>query len=475
MNLSIPLSIGPIHFVGIGGIGMSGIAEILHNLGYTIQGSDIAHNSNIERLKSLGIQIIHTHSEENIKNAGVVVVSSAVNDDNPEVSGARKNVIPVVRRSEILAELMKVKPTISVAGTHGKTTTTSLIASILDAGNLDPTVINGGIINAYGTNAKLGSGPWIIAEADESDGTFVKIPTTIAVVTNLDPEHLEFYGSFSNLKSAFTTFMQSIPFYGTSIVCLDDPELKRLIVKISDRKIITFGLNPLADVVAQNIKYNRTGVTFEVLVSERVNGKKQTINNLILPMHGNYNICNALGAITVALVLGIDTSKILTSLRVFSGVQRRFTITGKVDNITIINDYGHHPKEIEAVLSGTRQATLGQVIAVVQPHRFSRVASLYQEFCNCFSSADHVIVSDIYSAGETAMVGIDRDHLISGIMKSGKTNVSPLENPNNLAAIINSIAKPGDFVICLGAGNISAWANKLPKELEEIRKSDPKI
>ena len=466
---TMPLDIGTIHFVGIGGIGMSGIAEVMHNLGYQVQGSDIAENANVDRLRTLGIRIEVGHRPENLGDARVVVISSAVKADNPEVSAARKAMMPVVRRAEMLAELMRLKWAIAVGGTHGKTTTTSLISAVLDAASLDPTVINGGIINAYGTNARLGEGEWMVVEADESDGTFIRLPATIAVVTNIDPEHLDFYGDFEALKAAFRTFVDSIPFYGFATLCIDHPEVQALIPHLSDRKIITYGLGPVANIRGENVQLDMDGARFDVAVSDRITGGERRIDDVRIPMFGHHNVLNALAAIAVSAELGVDDATIRDGLARFTGVKRRFTKTGEVGGVTVIDDYGHHPVEISAVLKAARSAAAGRVIAVVQPHRYSRLASLFEEFCTCFNDADHVIVADVYPAGETPIEGMDRDGLIEGLHAHGHTHVTALLAPKYLAAVIDDIANPGDLVICLGAGNITAWAQALPEQLAKVR------
>ncbi|KEO52087.1 UDP-N-acetylmuramate--L-alanine ligase [Thalassospira permensis] len=466
---TLPLNIGTIHFVGIGGIGMSGIAEILHNLGYTVQGSDISDNANVQRLRDLGIRVFVGHQAANVEDAKVVVISTAVKPDNPEVVAARADMIPVVRRSEMLAELMRLKAAIAVGGTHGKTTTTSLVATMLDAAGLDPTVINGGIINSYGTNARLGDGDWMVVEADESDGTFVKVPSTISVVTNIDPEHLDHWKNFDQLREAFKNFVQNIPFYGFAVLCIDHPEVQALIGKVTDRRIFTFGFSPQADVRAVNVRTEIGQSTFDVVIRERVDSAERVIRDVRLPMVGDHNVSNSLAAITVALELGIPDDKIVSAFDGFTGVKRRFTKTGEVDGVTIIDDYGHHPVEIKAVLKAARKATGNNVIAVVQPHRYSRLHDLFEEFCTCFNDADSVIVADVYEAGESPIEGASRDALVEGLRNRGHRHVSALEGPEALASMIAKEAKPGDLVVCLGAGSISAWANALPAQLEALK------
>lgn len=465
---TLPLDIGMIHFVGIGGIGMSGIAETLHALGYQVQGSDISDNANVRRLRDLGIGVEIGHRAENIDAVSVVVVSTAVKADNPEVVAARSRLIPVVRRAEMLGELMRLKWSIAVGGTHGKTTTTSLIACMLDAADLDPTVINGGIINAYGTNARLGDGEWMVVEADESDGTFTKLPAAIAVVTNIDPEHLDFYGDFDGVRDAFKTFVSNIPFYGFAAMCIDHPEVQALIPQLEDRRIVTYGFSRQADIRGINLDTDRNGLSFDVSVAERSSGKQRTIEGLRLPMYGAHNAQNALAAVTIALEMDIPDEVIRNGFTAFRGVNRRFTKTGEAGGITVIDDYGHHPVEIEAVLDAARSATDGRVIGVFQPHRYSRVESLFDEFCTCFNDADIVFVSDIYPAGEAAIEGVDRDALVDGLRARGHRDVRPLPDPDRLAELIAASATDGDMVVCLGAGTVTAWAQKLPEDLKPL-------
>ncbi len=466
---SLPLSIGTLHFVGIGGIGMSGIAEILHNLGYQVQGSDLNDNANVQRLRGLGMDVFVGHEAENVKNAQVVVISSAVKPDNPEVVAARHKLIPVVRRAEMLAELMRLKASIAVGGTHGKTTTTTIIATLLDAAEMDPTVINGGIINAYGTNARLGEGDWLVAEADESDGTFIKLPAACAVVTNIDPEHLDHYGDFDTLRHAFDTFVQNIPFYGFAALCIDHPEVQAMIPRVSDRKIITYGFSPQADVRAENVEMGSDGSRFDVVINRRGDDEPRTITGLHFPMLGEHNVKNSLAAVCVGLELGMSDATIRKGLAAFDGVKRRFTKTGEVDGITIIDDYAHHPVEIASVLKAARGAGRGKVHAVVQPHRYSRLRDLFEEFSTCFNDADTVIVADVFPAGEQPIEGIDKAHLSESLISHGHRHVIALENQDALASVINDIAEPGDYVVCCGAGSISAWAYALPDQLAKVK------
>ena len=464
----LPLDIGTIHFVGIGGIGMSGIAEVMHNLRYQVQGSDVAENANVRRLKALGIPVVVGHRAENLGTAQVVVTSTAIKPGNPEVEEARAHMLPVVRRAEMLAELMRLKWSIAVGGTHGKTTATSLIAALLDAAQFDPTVINGGIINSYGTNARLGTGEWMVVEADESDGTFATLPATVAVVTNIDPEHLDFYGDFDAERAAFQAFVENIPFYGFAAMCVDHPEVQAMIARISDRKLVTYGLSPQADVRGINLRLVPGGTVFDVVHSNRVGGGTRTVEGLKLPMPGPYNVQNALAAIGVARELEIDDAVVRRALSEFKGVKRRFTRTGAGGGITVIDDYGHHPVEIGAVLSATRSIAQGAVIAVVQPHRFTRLRDLFEEFCTCFNDADVVVVADVYPAGEEPIEGIHRDALIDGVHAHGHRQVVALDEPEDLAGIVAEVAKPGDMVVCLGAGSVTNWAQSLPAELEAL-------
>ena len=470
---TLPLTIGTIHFVGIGGIGMSGIAEILHNLGYVVRGSDLSESGNVQRLRGLGIQVEIGHKAENLGEAQVVVVSSAVKPDNPEVAAARARLVPVVRRAEMLGELMRLKWSIAIGGTHGKTTTTSMIAAMLDAADLDPTVINGGIINAYGTNAHLGSGEWMVVEADESDGTFVKLPATIAVVTNIDPEHLDFYGSFDKVQDAFASFVENIPFYGFAALCIDHPVVQAMIPRVSDRRIVTYGMSPQADVRATNVEIGPTGAKYDVVIGDRLTGGTRTLNTLGLPMLGAHNVQNSLAAIAVAQEMGFDDATVRKALAGFKGVKRRFTRVGETRGVTVIDDYGHHPVEIAVTLKAARAGSRGQVIAVVQPHRYSRLSDLFQDFCTCFNDADIVIVADVYPAGEAPIEGVNRDALVEGLRRSGHRNVIALPSPDLLARIVRDLARPGDMVVCLGAGSITNWAAALPGELATLYGETP--
>jgi UDP-N-acetylmuramate--alanine ligase len=466
--MRLPREIGPIHFVGIGGIGMSGIAEVLCNLGYTVQGSDAADNANVARLREKGVNVSIGHTAENIAGADVVVVSTAIKRDNPELMAARAQRIPVVRRAEMLAELMRLKSCVAIGGTHGKTTTTSMVAALLDAGGLDPTVINGGIINAYGTNARLGAGDWMVVEADESDGTFLKLPTDVAIVTNVDPEHLDHFKTFEAVQDAFRAFVENVPFYGFAVMCTDHPVVQSIVGRIEDRRIITYGTNPQADARLVDLTPMGGGSRFSVVFRDRKSGATHEISDIMLPMPGRHNASNATAAIAVARELGLSDDAIRKAIAGFGGVKRRFTRTGEWNGITVIDDYGHHPVEIAAVLKAARESTTGKIIAVVQPHRYTRLQSLFEEFCTCFNDADAVVVAEVYAAGEAPIEGIDRDHFVLGLRTHGHREVVPLPKPADLAGIIKGLAKPGDLVVCLGAGNITQWAYALPGELKAL-------
>jgi UDP-N-acetylmuramate--alanine ligase len=471
---ALPLDIGPIHFVGIGGIGMSGIAEVMHTLGYKVQGSDLADSANVKRLREAGIAVSVGHRPENLGQAQIVVISSAVKPGNPELDAARARFLPVVKRAEMLAELMRLRWCVAVAGTHGKTTTTSMIAALLDAAHLDPTVINGGIINAYGTNARLGAGDWMVVEADESDGTFTRLPATIGVVTNIDPEHLDFYGDFDGVRQAFLRFVDNVPFYGCAVLCIDHPEVQALISHVPDRRITTYGMSPQADIRAINVRFAAGGASFDVQITDRASGAKRIIRELKLPMPGAHNVLNSLTTVAIAREMGLDDEVVRKALATFAGVKRRFTKTGEAYGITVIDDYGHHPVEIAAVLKAARTAYSGRVVAVVQPHRYSRLHSLFLDFCTCFNDADTVIVADVYAAGEQPIEGADRDGLVAGLRAHGHRHVLALEGPDHLAAVVGDVARPGDLVVCLGAGNITQWAAVLPGQLQALISANPR-
>jgi UDP-N-acetylmuramate--alanine ligase len=465
-----PFDIGPVHFIGIGGIGMSGIAEIMLKGGYTVQGSDARASANTERLEGLGARIFIGHEATHIDGASAVVFSTAVKADNPEMIEARARRIPIVRRAEMLAELMRLHFSIAVGGTHGKTTTTSLIATLLDAGGLDPTVVNGGIINAYGTNAKVGEGDWMVVEADESDGSFLRLKATVAIVTNIDPEHLDHYGDFDAVKRAFCEFVENIPFYGFATVCLDHPEVQALAARIQNRRLVTYGTNPQAEVRAVNISMGPDGGCFDVHITPR-DADPIVFEQLKLPITGRHNVLNSLAAIAVARELGVSEDAIRLGLSRFGGVKRRFTTTGIANGVRVVDDYGHHPVEISAVLGAAREVqegTSGKVVAVVQPHRYTRLRDLFGEFCSCFNDADAVIVADVYAAGEAPIEGADKHALVEGLRRFGHRNVVALEGPSALAPLVAEQTQPGDLVVCLGAGDITAWAYALPGQLEQI-------
>jgi UDP-N-acetylmuramate--alanine ligase len=466
--MKLPRDIGPVHFVGIGGIGMSGIAEVLANLGYSVTGSDVADGANVKRLRDKGVKVAIGHKAENIDGADVVVVSSAIKRDNPELVAARAKRLPVVRRAEMLAELMRLKSCVAVAGTHGKTTTTSLVASLLDAGGLDPTVINGGIINAYGTNARLGAGDWMVVEADESDGTFLKLPTDIAVVTNIDPEHLDHFRTFEAVQDAFRAFVENVPFYGFAVMCTDHPVVQTLVGKLEDCRILTYGENPQADVRLADLDHLNGESRFSVYFRDREGKTAHKIDKLSLPMPGRHNALNATAAIAVAHALGVKADIIRKALAGFGGVKRRFTRVGEWNGAVIIDDYAHHPVEIAAVLRAARESAKGQVIAVMQPHRYTRLHDLFEQFCTCFNDADLVIITPVYPAGEQPIAGADRDALVTGLRARGHKQAMPLDGPEKLAPLIKSLAKPSDYVICLGAGSITQWAYALPAELKAL-------
>jgi UDP-N-acetylmuramate--alanine ligase len=458
----LPGDVGPIHFVGIGGIGMSGIAEVLLNHGYSVQGSDQKTTKITDRLAGLGATIFEGQAAENLTGAQVVVISSAIKPGNPELDEARRLGLPVVRRAEMLAELMRLKSNIAIAGTHGKTTTTTMVAEVLVAGGIDPTVVNGGVIHAYGSNARMGQGEWMVVEADESDGTFNRLPATIAIVTNIDPEHMEHWGDFERLKQGFVDFVSNIPFYGVAVCCTDHPEVRSLVGKITDRRIITYGFNAQADVRALNLRYEAGVAHFDIaLQTEDI-----LIEGCSLPMPGDHNVSNALAAVAVARHLGMKGDEIRGALAAFGGVNRRFTKVGEVNGITIIDDYGHHPVEIAAVLKAARQATTGRVIAVHQPHRYSRLSSLFEDFCGCFNEADVVAIAEVYAAGEAPIAGASRDDLVAGLIRHGHRHARAVTDEDDLLRLVREQARPGDMVVCLGAGTISAWANNLPARME---------
>jgi len=464
----VETDIGTIHFVGIGGIGMSGIAEVMHNLGYTVQGSDLSEGPSVERLRALGIKVFVGHDAANLGDAAVVVTSTAVRRTNPEVAAALEARIPVVRRAEMLAELMRLKKTVAVAGTHGKTTTTSMIAALLDAGGIDPTVINGGIIESYGSNARLGTSEWMVVEADESDGSFLRLDGTIAVVTNIDPEHLDHYKSFDAVRQAFVEFIENVPFYGLAVLCIDHPEVQAVIGKIRDRRVLTYGFSAQADLRGENVRSRDGGNLFDVVLRER-DGRQRRIADVRLPMPGRHNVENALAAIAVALEMGCSDDTIRAGFAHFGGVRRRFTRVGEVAGGTVIDDYAHHPVEIRAVLAAAREAARGRVIAVVQPHRYTRLRDLMGEFEAAFNDADMVYVAPVYAAGEQPIAGVDAAHLVEGMRASGHHAAHEIAGPDELAAELAAIVRPGDMVVCLGAGDITKWAAGLAAAIDARR------
>ncbi len=461
----LPTDVGPIHFIGIGGIGMSGIAEVLLNLGYTVQGSDAKASPITDRLVGLGATIFEGQRAENIGDAAVVVISSAIKRGNPELDEARRRKLPIVRRAEMLAELMRLKSNVAIAGTHGKTTTTTMVATLLDAGGFDPTVVNGGIIHAYGSNARRGQGEWMVVEADESDGTFNRLPATIAIVTNIDPEHMEHWGSIEALRDGFYQFVSNIPFYGLAVMCTDHPEVQALVGRVTDRRVVTYGFNAQADVRATGLTYKGGVAHFDI----RLQSEDLTIEGCTLPMPGDHNVSNALSAVAVARHLGMKRDEIRAALAKFAGVNRRFTRVGVVNGVTIIDDYGHHPVEISAVLRAARQAVAdtpgARIIAVHQPHRYTRLSHLFEDFCTCFNEADVVGIAEVYAAGEDPIAGASRDDLVAGLIRHGHRHARAVMDEADLARLVREQARPGDMVVCLGAGTISAWANGLPARL----------
>ena len=458
----LPLDVGPIHFVGIGGIGMSGIAEVLLSHGYTVQGSDLKETPITKRLTELGAMVFVGQRAENIADAAVIVISSAIKPGNPELDEARLRGLPIVRRAEMLAELMRLKSNIAVAGTHGKTTTTTMVAALLDGGKFNPTVVNGGIIHAYGSNARVGDGEWMVVEADESDGTFNRLPATIAIVTNIDPEHMEHWGTEENLHRGFYDFVSNIPFYGVAVCCTDDSDVQALVGKITDRRVVTYGFNAQADVRAINLTYSKGQAHFDVALQS----EDMVIEGCVLPMPGDHNVSNALSAIAVARHLGMKREEIRAALASFGGVNRRFTRVGEVNGVTIIDDYGHHPTEIAAVLKAARQACDGRIIAVHQPHRYSLLHHHFEDFCSCFNDADVVAIAEVFSAGEAVIDGATRDDLVAGLIRGGHRHARAITDEDDLVRLVKEQAKAGDMVVCLGAGSISTWANSMPERLK---------
>jgi len=462
----VPLDIGAIHFIGIGGIGMSGIAEIMHNLGYKVQGSDAAESANVRRLRAMGIEVHVGHNPANLTNAHAVVYSSAVKPGNVEFDAARALSLPLVRRAEMLAEIMRLRSCIAIAGTNGKTTTTTLVASLLDAGGMDPTVVNGGIINAYGTNARLGAGEWVVVEADESDGTFLRLPATVAVVTNADPDHLDFYGTFENMRDAFQRFVENVPFYGFAVLCIDHPEVQAMVGRITDRRIITYGFSPQADARAINVRFSEGASHFDCVFTDRRTGAETVLEGMSLPMPGEHNVQNAMAAIVVARELGVAAGIIKKGLAEFRGVGRRFTKVGEINGAAIIDDYAHNPFKIAAALRAARQAYKGPVVAVVQPHRYTRLRDTFEQFATCLNDADVAIIAPVYAAGEAPIEGINRDTYAEALRAHGHRNVIVIDGEDELAAAVAPYMKPGAVVIGTGAGSITGWMHNLQKKLE---------
>jgi UDP-N-acetylmuramate--alanine ligase len=462
----VPLDIGAIHFIGIGGIGMSGIAEIMHNLGYKVQGSDSADNANVKRLRAMGIPVAVGHSAENLKDAHAVVYSSAVKPGNAEFDEARRLALPLVRRAEMLAEIMRLRSCIAVAGTNGKTTTTTLVAALLDAGGMDPTVVNGGIINAYGTNARLGAGEWVVVEADESDGTFLRLPATVAIVTNEDPDHLDFYGTFENMRDAFQRFVENVPFYGFAVLCIDHPEVQAMVGRITDRKMITYGFSPQADARAVNVSFSAGASHFDMVFTDRRSGSETRLEGLSLPMPGEHNVQNAVAAIVVARQLGVPDAVIAKGLAEFKGVGRRFTKVGEWNGAAIIDDYAHNPFKIAAAVRAARQAYAGPVVAVVQPHRYTRLRDTFEQFATCLNDADVAVIAPVYAAGEQPIDGITRDTYAEALRAHGHRNVLTIEGEADLAAVVKPYLKPGAAIVGTGAGSITGWMHNLQKKLE---------
>jgi len=464
----VPLDIGAIHFIGIGGIGMSGIAEIMHNLGYKVQGSDTAENANVKRLRAMGIPVAKGHNAGNLKDAYAVVYSSAVKPGNPEFDAARVQGLPLVRRAEMLAEIMRLKSCIAVAGTNGKTTTTTMVAALLDAGGIDPTVVNGGIINAYGTNARLGAGEWVVVEADESDGTFLRLPATIAIVTNADPDHLDYYGTFDRMREAFQRFVENVPFYGFAVLCIDHPEVQAMVGRIVDRRLVTYGLSPQADVRAVNVSFSEGASHYDVVFTDRRKGTESRLDGLVLPMPGEHNVLNSLAAITVARELGVKEETIRRALDQFAGVKRRFTRVGEWHGAAIVDDYAHNPFKIAAALKAARQAYTGPVVAIVQPHRFTRLRDTFEQFSMCLNDADVAIIAPVYPAGELPIEGFNRDTFVEALRAHGHRNVLTIDGEADLAAAVAPHAKQGGAIVCLGAGSITVWAAGLQAALEKL-------
>jgi UDP-N-acetylmuramate--alanine ligase len=464
--MQMPRDIGPVHVVGVGGIGMSAIAEILHAKGYTVQGSDQKDSANVRRLRAKGIRVFVGHDPVNLVGARYVVISTAIKPGNPELDAARVKGLPIIRRAEMLAELMRLYATVSVTGSHGKTTTTSLIAHLFNTADRDPTVITGGIINEWGSNARLGNGEWMIVEADESDGTFIKIPTQIGVVTNIDPEHLDYFKTVENMHREFEIFFRNIPFYGLAVACIDHPVvsemIERLALRRDGRRLITYGTTAGADILLKSARVEGDSTFFDADLGARVHGGARRIRGWSIPLSGHHNALNALAAIAAASEAGIADDVIRKAIAGFSGVKRRFQLTGTWNGVSIYDDYGHHPVEIAAVLKAARSGARGRVIALVEPHRYTRVRDLFLEFASCFKDADQVIVTPLYTAGEAPIDGINHSALAEAIRATGHGSVASVANEREVVPILQRSAKAGDIVVCLGAGNSTEWAHALP-------------
>jgi len=465
-----PQQVGPIHFIGIGGIGMSGIAGLMRSLGFTVQGSDLAESATVHRLRAAGIPVAIGHRPQNLGDARVVVFSSAVGADNPELVEARARRLPVVRRADMLAELMRLKRAIAVAGTHGKTTTTAMIAALLEAAGFDPTVVNGGIINAWGTNARLGHGEWMVVESDESDGSFLRLPATVGVVTNIDPEHLDYWGSFDAVRAAYRAFVERLPFYGFGVLCIDHPEVQALLPKITDRRVVTYGFSPQADVSVIALRPHGAGSLVDIRLAARPGHPERLVRDFEIALPGRHNVQNAMAAVAIGLELGIPEQVIRAALAGLEGVKRRFTRTGEVDGITVIDDYGHHPEEIKVVLATARERCSGRILAVVQPHRYTRLRDLMEAFCTSCRHADIVLLAPVYPAGEPPIPGVDHEALARGMLAHGQRAVEVVDGPEQVYERVAALARPGDYVVCLGAGSITQWANALPAELARRRR-----
>lgn len=449
-----------IHFVGIGGIGMSGIAELLINLGYEVSGSDLKSTAITKNLASLGGHIFREHKSENVKGADVVVYSSAVGRDNPEILEAKERYIPVIPRAEMLAELMRLKYGVAIAGAHGKTTTTSMVASILTCGQLDPTVVIGGRLDIWGgSNAKLGQGDILVAEADESDGSFLMLSPTVAVVTNIDHEHIDHYGDMDAIRETFTTFINKVPFYGVAIICLDNEEIQRIIPRLKKR-CLTYGLTSQADLRAIDLEKEELKVSFDVLYHD------SSLGRMVVEMPGEHNVLNALAAIAVGLELNLDIKLIKKGLKNLGGLARRFQVKGERDDVLVLDDYGHHPTEIVATLKAVKECwPERRLVVAFQPHRYTRIKELYDQFVISFNQADILIVTSIYSAGEKAISGVTSESLFQGIKEHGHKEVIHCPQQEEILPALLSVIKPGDVVMTLGAGNIDRVGDQLLKEL----------